>query len=149
MLLRLLPHLAFSFLGLHGQEMRVFHHQGYHVLVPGRNSCDLRSAGKELWDVLRRKSLACSGRWQLFLLCLHQYLNTSAHPADSLMVKVSLDIFLPQTDFHPLKPPTNCVFADAAGGGAVTNHTAQVGAPRGHKCKGSSPKCVTQPRNRA
>lgn len=113
MLLKVLPYLAFSFLGLGGQEMRVFHHHGSHVLVPGRNSCDLRSAGKELWDVLRRKSLACSGRRQLFLLCLHQYLNTSAHPADSLMVKVSVDVFLPPANFHPPKPPTNCAFADA------------------------------------
>lgn len=85
------------------------------MLVPGRNSCDLHSAGKELWDVLCRKSLACSGRRQLFLLCLHQYLNTSAHPADSLMVEVILDIFLPQADFQPPKPPENGAFADAAG----------------------------------
>ena len=26
------------------------------------------------------------------------------------------------------------------GGGAVTNHTAQIGAARGHKCKGPVPK---------
>lgn len=84
--------------------MSGFHHHGYHVLVSQRNSCDLSSVGKELWDVLRCKSFTHSGRRQLFLLCLHQYLNTSAHPADSLMVRISLDIFPPQANFHPPNP---------------------------------------------
>jgi len=53
----------------------------FYVLVSWRNSCDLNSVGSELWDVLCCKSLTCSGRRWLFLLCLHQYLNTSAHPA--------------------------------------------------------------------
>lgn len=113
-LLQVLPYLAFSFLGLGGQEMRIFHHHSYHVLVPGRNSCDLRSAGKGFWGVLHHKSLACSGKRQVFLLCVHQYLNTSAHPADSLMVKVSLDILLPQAVFCLLKSPANGAFTDAA-----------------------------------
>lgn len=108
--------------------------------VPGRDSCDLHSAGKELWDVLHRKSFACSGRKQLFLLCLHQYLNTSAHPADSLMVKVSLDIFLPRADFHLPKPPINCVFAGAGGRRSCHRPHCTDGTTRGHKCKELVPR---------
>lgn len=124
-LLQVLPYLAFSFLGLGRQEMRFFsHHHSYHVLVPGRNSCDLHSAGKGFWGVLHHKSLACSGKRQVFLLCLHQYLNTSAHPADSLMVKVRLDTFLPWAGFHLLKSPASGTFTDAAGRSCHQPHCA-------------------------
>lgn len=110
--------------------------------VTGRDSCDLHRAGKELWDVLHPKTLTCSGRRQLFLLCLHQYLNTSAHSADSLMVKVSLDIFLPRADFHLPKPPTKCVFAGADGRRSCHQPQCTDGSNKGTQMQGACPQTL-------